>query len=171
MIMVNYKRILTSVFGLGFLSVAPGTWGSLPSLIIFWMLASLTNNTVVTAAMLILAVTGSIICVKFSPEAITATGKKDPSEIVADELAGQAVTFLGVSFLSEYPVCITSAAGFLLFRFFDVLKPWPIRKLEKLPAGWGILLDDLLAGIYAGVILFILLKSGVLDRINGMIAG
>jgi len=55
-------------------------------------------------------------------------------------------------------VWLTAIVGFLLFRFFDILKPWPIHKLEKLPKGWGVLLDDLLAGVYAGIAGFIFLR-------------
>ena len=78
--------------------------------------------------------------------------------MVADEFAGQAVTFLvigfsGISALPAGQLWLMTLAGFLCFRFFDILKPWPIRKLEKLPKGWGILADDLLAGVYAAVVL------------------
>jgi len=104
------------------------------------------------------ALAASIICVKFAPVAITATGKTDPPEVVTDEFAGQAVTFLMSPFpaagsVSAVELWGTVLVGFLLFRFFDILKPWPIRKLEKLPAGWGVLFDDVLAGTYAAVVL------------------
>ncbi len=106
---------------------------------------------------------GSVACVVFAPAAIAATGKNDPSEVVADELAGQAVTFLISSFLatgaaSPGKIWITALAGFVLFRIFDISKPWPISRLEKLPAGWGILADDLLAGVFAWVVLQIFIK-------------
>ena len=111
-------------------------------------------------AALILA--GSIICVKFAPATIEATGKTDPGEVVADELAGQALTYLVIPFFipvapTPVQICIITSAGFLLFRFFDILKPWPIRKLEKLPNGYGILADDLLAGVFAAIILLIII--------------
>jgi phosphatidylglycerophosphatase A len=104
------------------------------------------------------AAVASIICVKFAPVVIAATGKTDPPEVVTDEFAGQAVTFLISPFhaagsVSTTELWVTVLVGFLLFRFFDILKPWPIRKLEKLPAGWGVLFDDILAGIYAAVVL------------------
>lgn len=110
-----------------------------------------------------LALAGTIICVRFSPAVITATGKTDPREIVADELAGQAVTLLSIDFLttnepSARQIWIIAGLGFLLFRVFDITKPWPIRKLEKLPQGWGILADDLLAGVYAGAVLLLCLS-------------
>jgi len=107
-----------------------------------------------------LVVAGSVICVIFAPAIIAATGKGDPREVVADELAGQALTFLAVPFfitaeISTRQILITTALGFLFFRLFDIFKPWPIRKLEKLPAGWGVLADDLLAGVFAAIVLLV----------------
>jgi len=109
------------------------------------------------------AVAASVVCVKFAPAAIAATAKKDPGEVVADEVAGQAVTFLTIPLvigqgLTTSQIWTIAAAGFLLFRIFDVIKPPPIRKLEKFPQGWGILADDLLAGAYAAIALHICIK-------------
>ena len=134
------KRMLTSCFGLGRLPIAPGTWGSLPPVIIFGLMshygASPAMITNVMAA-LVLA--------------------------VADEFAGQAVTFLFSPFLAmgqamPRQILVTVFTGFVLFRLFDISKPWPIRKLEKYPAGWGILADDLLAGVFAWVVLQICIR-------------
>ncbi len=152
------KRMLTSCFGLGWLPFAPGTWGSLPPAIIFALIcyfgASVVGVSIVMAA---LAVAGSFVCVKFADVVIAETGKSDPSEVVADEFAGQALTFIGACTAGFGPI-VTAAIGFALFRIFDILKPWPIRKLEKLPSGWGILADDLLAGVYAAIILQICIR-------------
>jgi phosphatidylglycerophosphatase A len=101
--------------------------------------------------MAILALAGSIICIKLAPAVIAATNKSDPREVVADELSGQSTTFLFITALPVNSIWITVLLGFLLFRFFDIIKPWPIRRLEKLPKGWGILMDDLLAGVFAGI--------------------
>jgi hypothetical protein len=84
-------------------------------------------------------------------------------EVVADEFAGQSVTFIISPFLSMgsatgRQILITAFAGFVLFRLFDISKPWPIRRLEKYPAGWGILADDLLAGVYAWIVLQICIR-------------
>jgi phosphatidylglycerophosphatase A len=147
--------MLASCFGLGRLPVAPGTWGSLPPAIIFGLMCHLHTPAAVTSiVMASLVLAGSVICVKFAPGAIAATGKNDPREVVADEFAGQAITFLASSFLaaratSAGQVWGVAALGLVLFRIFDIAKPWPIRKLESLHAGWGILADDLLAGVYA----------------------
>ncbi len=151
------KRIFTSCFGLGFLPIAPGTWGSMPSAAIFAGICFLAPVEYAVSAnciaMTLLIAIGSFVCVRYSPAIINATGKKDPGEVVADELAGQAVTFIGVSAAGGKEILIITVAGFLLFRFFDIVKPSPARNLEKLPAGWGILADDLMAGVYAAIVL------------------
>jgi len=153
------KRLLTSCFGLGRLPLAPGTWGSLPPTIIFGLMWHFGISSIsISIAMAALALAGSVICVKFAPVIIRATRNTDPREIVADELAGQAVTFLAIVFLvpqasSTGHIWFITAGGFFLFRLFDIAKPCPIRRLEKLPKGWGVLADDLMAGAYAGIVL------------------
>jgi undecaprenyl-diphosphatase len=136
-------------------------------MVIFALLASMgISNNYLLLVMLLLALAGSIVCVRFAPAAIARTGKNDPGEVVADEFAGQAVTFMFAGFIPINYICTTAIAGFLLFRVFDVFKPWPIRRLEKFPKGWGILADDLLAGVYAGIALFLCLKFGAIDYIS-----
>ena len=153
------KRLFTSCFGLGFMPVAPGTWGSVPVAVIFAILAYLqTSPVVISLVMLALALIGSVVCVLFAPSVIAKVGKKDPGEIVADEFAGQAVTFLYLGTIARDQVFTAALIGFFVFRLFDILKPWPIHKLEKLPQGWGILADDLLAGVYAAIVLQIALR-------------
>ena len=157
------KRLLASCFGLGRLPVAPGTWGSLPPAIIFALMCHLgASALLISLVMAALALGGCAICIKFTPAVIAATGQTDPREVVADELAGQALTFLTIPFfipviLTTGQICIITSGGFLLFRLFDIVKPWPIRKLEKLPEGWGVLADDLLAGVYAAIVLLIVI--------------
>ncbi len=137
------------------LPVAPGTWGSIPAALLFGLLCHFhAPPLIVFIVMLATVLAGSMICIVFAPAAIEATGKKDPREVVADELAGQAVAFLAAGFFAaESNVAILAMVGFLAFRFFDILKPPPCRQLEKLPAGYGILLDDLMAGVYAAIVL------------------
>jgi len=158
------KRLLASCFGLGRLPVAPGTWGSLPPTIIFGLMSQFhVSGISISIVMAALAIAGSVICVRFAPAAIAATGNNDPGEVVADELAGQSVTFLvsplvAISAVSSRDVWVAAVLGFFLFRLFDIAKPWPIRKLEKLPKGWGVLADDLLAGVFAAIVLQIIIR-------------
>jgi len=168
------KRLLASCFGLGRLPLAPGTWGSLPAAIIFGLMCHFGASSIsISIVMAALALAGSIVCVRFAPVVIRVTGKGDPGEVVADELAGQAVMFLFIPFLtletfSTGQIWVTTVAGFLLFRLFDIAKPWPIRRLEKLPEGWGVLADDLLAGVYAGIVLLLCYKIGLIRYISGL---
>ncbi|MHC4629989.1 MAG: phosphatidylglycerophosphatase A family protein [Planctomycetota bacterium] len=157
------NRLLASCFGLGRLPVAPGTWGSLPPAIIFALMCYLgASALLISIVMAALALGGCAICIKFAPAVIAATGNPDPREVVADELAGQALTFLAITFLttgSATPrqIWVITVLGFVFFRLFDIVKPWPIQKLEKLPEGWGVLADDLLAGVYAAIVLLIVI--------------
>jgi phosphatidylglycerophosphatase A len=155
------KRMLTSCFGLGRLPVAPGTWGSLPPAVIFALMYYFgVSAGFISITMAALVVAGSVICIIFAPAIIAATGKDDPREVVADEFAGQALTFWAVPFfitadISTRQIFITTILGFLLFRLFDIAKPWPIRKVEKLPKGLGVLADDLLAAVFAAIVVLV----------------
>jgi phosphatidylglycerophosphatase A len=143
------------------LPLAPGTWGSLPPTAVFVLMSCLGGSAVIKSLVLMVFVlAGGFICVGFAPAIIGLTGRSDPREIVIDEFAGQSLTFLAIPFLlvenvTNAQVWTTAAVGFVLFRFFDIVKPRPIRRLEKLPAGWGILCDDLMAGLYAGLCLLV----------------
>ena len=148
------KRFFTSYLGLGWLPVAPGTWGSLAPAIVFGLLCCFGAPNFITWIILgLIALDAAAICVWFSPAVIEELGDKDPREVVVDEVAGQAITFIGACAAGGREIMITTAVGFLAFRLFDITKPWPCRLLEKLPAGWGILADDLMAAVYAAVVL------------------
>ena len=130
------KRLLASCFGLGRLPIAPGTWGSLPPAAVFavmWHFGA--SSVLISMIMAALALAGSAVCVICAPAVIKATGNADPREVVADEFAGQALTFLVIPFLatatiSTKQIWVTIVLGFLLFRLFDIVKPWPIRRVE-----------------------------------------
>ncbi len=143
-----------SVGGLGFLRPAPGTWGSAAPVAIVGLLVLAGSGQgalyLATAVMLALS---SLACVAWGGYAEERFGLKDAPEVVADESAGVCLPLL-----AGFPVATTIpewlavlAAAFLLFRLFDIIKPWPARQLEVLPAGWGVLLDDLMAGVYAAL--------------------
>ncbi len=143
-----------SVFGLGTLRPAPGTWGSLPPVAIAALLymsgygphASPVIYYITIGAILL---TFSAACVLQGPRAERYYGRKDPSNAVADETAGQCLSLLGLPVLTLWPMLATLAFAFVAFRICDIIKPWPANGLQRLPAGWGILIDDLIAGLYA----------------------
>ncbi len=148
------RLALLTVFGLGHLRPAPGTWGSAAAVCFcLGMLWSRVSPQAITIAMLILAVVFSIACVALGRWSETHYGKSDPSQVVADEVAGQALAlvFLPWHAPGEGNLWNLAMAGtaFATFRFFDILKPPPIQQIQRAPAGWGILLDDLLAGAAA----------------------
>jgi phosphatidylglycerophosphatase A len=148
------KRLFTSYLGLGWLPVAPGTWASLAPAVVFGLLCYFGAPKFITWIILcLIALDAATICVWFSPAVIEELGDKDPHEVVVDEVAGQALVFIGAYAAGGREILVTMVVGFLAFRLFDIIKPWPCRLLEKLPAGWGILADDLMAAVYAAVVL------------------
>jgi len=164
---MSWKRWIASCFGLGWLPIAPGTWGSLPPVVVFAVLAHLdVPAAVIAAVMAAFVVVASVACVACVPTVAALAGRTDPGEVVIDEVAGQALTFLIAAWflaadLSLKQCCVVAAIGFLLFRAFDITKPWPIRKLEALPEGWGVLADDLLAGVFAAIVLCVCIRLWV----------
>jgi phosphatidylglycerophosphatase A len=161
---MNWKRLVAACFGLGWLPVAPGTWGSALAAGVFALLLNLEVGAgIASVVMAILAVAGAVACITCTPAAEAARGKTDPGEIVMDEVAGQSLALLAALLVlpagpSVKHIWFATILGFILFRIMDIAKPWPIRKLERLPAGWGVLCDDLLAGVYAGVALAVALS-------------
>jgi phosphatidylglycerophosphatase A len=158
------KRWLATCCGLGWLPPAPGTWGSLPPAVAFGLLMYFRVPGVATMVVLgVMALGAAAACVLFAPASMAATGKNDPSEVVSDEFAAQALTFLVVPLLVPRPLTgwesfLLAGVGFLAFRVIDITKPWPIKKLERFPAGWGILADDIAAAIGAAVIVYVALR-------------
>jgi phosphatidylglycerophosphatase A len=135
--------VLSSWFGSGFAPVAPGTFGTLAAIPLVMGFGFLGPWAA------FLCVVGiSALAVWVSQKAESLFAKKDPSQVVIDEVAGLSVTMFLVP-LSWLSICL----GFFLFRFFDILKPWPVNRAEKLPGGFGIVLDDLVAGVYAQLFL------------------
>ena len=159
------KRWIAACFGLGWLPVAPGTWGSLPPAIVFAALMYCgvppAGTTIIMGAMVVL---GSVACLCCAPASVAAVGKNDPGEVVMDEFAGQALTFLAMPLLVARNLSggegfLAALLGFLLFRAFDIVKPWPIRKLERLPGAKGVLMDDLAAGVVSAIVLYVGMRS------------
>ncbi len=160
------KKLILSGLGTGYLPVAPGTWGSaviaLLYLLIGWRCPGRWEY--LSAAMLLIALAASVGCVALGPYAERTFGRKDPRYCTLDEWAGQAVSYLLLPpFLMAVPVgkmWVPAVAGFVAFRIFDVIKLSPARRLEKLPHGWGVLLDDIAAGVYANVLCQVVLRTG-----------
>lgn len=158
------KRFLVTGLGLGYLPIAPGTWGSAGAVAVFLLVAHFSGGrTVCTAGTLVaMAIIFSIICVALGDYAERVFAKKDPGQVTSDEWAGQAVTLLGLPLgVGPAQLLITAAAGFFAFRFFDIVKPPPARGLQRIHGGWGILIDDLIAGVYANIVCQVILRWGL----------
>jgi phosphatidylglycerophosphatase A len=141
----SFSRIMATVFFVGKIPFAPGTFGSLAGLLVFVVLSCFTRSLplqVLFAAVLFFA------GVYFSGKTALQDGKKDPPHIVIDEAAG---IFTALLFVPRADA-LSLAAVFILFRLLDITKIYPIGRLEDLPGGWGIMADDLAAGIISGII-------------------
>ncbi|MBF0495279.1 MAG: phosphatidylglycerophosphatase A [Deltaproteobacteria bacterium] len=135
---------------------APGTVGTAAAIPLYLILANLSKASYLISTLVVIIVG---IWVAGRGEKISET--KDPSWIVIDEIAGFLVTMAFVPFTFSKPWTIV--AGFLLFRFFDIVKPYPVRLIERrMPGGLGIVLDDVAAGIYANIFLHLLWWSGLM---------
>ncbi len=137
-------RVIATFFGLGFFPVAPGTLTSLAIVLLCRYLFDGPALPYLLLILFLLLALGVPAASAYSSE----LKKKDPGRIVIDEAAGQFLVFLSVP-----PDWTFLIAGFLLFRFFDIVKPFPIRKLEALPSGWGIMADDVAAALLAKALL------------------
>jgi len=149
------RKLIITGLGTGYLPIAPGSWGSAVVTGAFLLLAWAANGSiaVVGVAMGVVAAAASVGCLALGKFAETAYGRKDPSQCTLDEWAGQAVTFfllpVGTG-LDQW--LIVAAGGFLAFRLFDIIKLPPARGIQRLPAGEGILADDLIAGVDANLL-------------------
>jgi phosphatidylglycerophosphatase A len=144
--------VLATWFGVGLIPTAPGTWGSLAALPLAWAIRSLWSATGLAIAIAIVFFAGWWAAATVAK----AGGIKDPGFVVIDEVVGQWLVLMAAP---RDPLAWLLA--FLLFRIFDVWKPWPVRWADRdITGGLGIMLDDLLAAVYAAVVLSVLLASG-----------
>lgn len=161
----DYLALAIATCGVGYLPLAPGTWGSLLAVGFYLQLhnlwfphtdlppGSFVRSFLLVQILIIVIVTMLGLWSASRTERIT--GRKDPGKVVVDEVAGQLIALMAVpaGLWIGFPIPVLVA--FILFRFFDIVKPYPARKLEGIPGGLGIMADDLVAGLYAylGVIL------------------
>jgi phosphatidylglycerophosphatase A len=166
---LDYFALAITTFGVGYLPLAPGTFGAAVGVFIYLIFASIeertsfyssqnnwTNEQItawVHAVNLILFLLFCLLGIWASNRAVKLFQNKDPQKIVVDEVIGQLIVFLFVPFDAHWYFVL---AGFLLFRLFDIWKPYPMDSLQNLPAGIGVCADDILAGVYSGVCLSVL---------------
>jgi phosphatidylglycerophosphatase A len=152
-----WATLVATFFGIGRIKPGPGTWASVATVIV-WTLASWQIPAPYRiAATLIAAALITLVGIPAATRVSRGSGIKDPQFVVIDEVAGQLVALIGAPLMWK-----SFLAGLILFRVFDILKPFPIRQLERLPEGTGIVVDDLGAGVYALIIMHLLLHFGLL---------
>jgi phosphatidylglycerophosphatase A len=153
--MKHFILVLATGFGVGYSPVAPGTLGTLIAIPVFYFLSNISSPVYE-----ITLIGFFFLSVWISENAEIFFDKKDDQKIVIDEIMGFLVTMLWIP-----KTTILIIIGFFLFRFFDILKPFPIRRLEqKLKGGYGVVLDDVLAGVYANIVIEMLLVTKLISH-------
>ena len=154
-----WATLIATFFGAGRMRPGPGSWGSAATVFLWWLLTRWISPTWQTPTACLLALLVVLIGIPAATHVARASGIKDPGFVVIDEVAGQLIALIAV------PVTWQSlVAGFILFRGFDIVKPPPVRSLESLPEGAGIVIDDVGAGLYALACMHLLLHFGWLPR-------
>jgi len=153
----QWATLTATFFGIGRLRPGPGTWGSVATVALWAALAHALAPELRTPVAIALALLITLIGIPAATRVARATGRKDPQFVVIDEVAGQLIALIAVPLAWK-----TFLAGLILFRGFDIIKPPPVRQLEKLPEGTGIVLDDVGAGIFAFAVMHLLLHFGLL---------
>jgi len=152
-----WATLVATFFGTGRLKPGPGTWGSLATVVLWALLSHFLPTSWVLPANVGLAGLAIAVGIPAATQVARASGKKDPQFVVIDETAGQLITLIGA------PLAWKSfLTGFILFRAFDIVKPPPVRQLERLPEGTGIVVDDVAAGLYGMAVMHLLLHWGLL---------
>lgn len=148
---MSFARFVLSYCGCGLLPKVPGTWGTAGAALTAWALLTWWPGAQHDWMLLCLGwvALASALTVILAPILIQEDGLTDPQTIVMDEVAGYWMTLA----FARRPDVTTLVVAFFLFRFLDVVKPWPANRFESLPAGWGVLCDDLMAGLYGAAVL------------------
>ena len=146
--MIRLAFAIATVFKAGYIPIAPGTVGSIIGLLVFWLIkdyASFTIEMFVAAILFFVGVWASTIVEQVLQ-------RQDPGVVIVDEVVGMLVALMLLP-----PTTTVIFLAFFLFRFFDIVKPYPARWCEQLSRGWGIMMDDVVAGLYVNVLIHIAL--------------
>ena len=155
----RWATLVATFFGIGHMQPGPGTWGSAVTVLLWWLVARWIVPAWQPWVAILLAATAVLVGIPAATRVARASGVKDPQFVVIDEVAGQLITLIAA------PMAWKSLLlGFILFRGFDIVKPPPVRSLERLPEGTGIVIDDVAAGLYALAVMQIVLHFGLLPR-------
>lgn len=147
-----FHHLIATGFGSGYSPIAPGTAGALLAMLIWWGYSSLLMDCSSTLLLTLFLVVVFTIAGIWSASVVEKYWGKDPSRVVVDEMVGTWIALLAVPSDAHWGYML---AAFVLFRFFDILKPFGVRRMEKLPSGFGIMADDILAGIYGLIVIYL----------------
>ena len=152
----DYLALVISTCGVGYLPLMPGTYGSLVAVGMFLGLTQVAKGNTLTAVVLVLIVAVTFAGIWAGSRTEALSGRKDPGKVVVDEVAGQLISLFPLTLFAQW-TSVAVIISFILFRFFDIVKPYPARRFEALKGGLGIMCDDLVAGVYGAVITSIIL--------------
>jgi phosphatidylglycerophosphatase A len=138
--------LVATFFGAGLLKPGPGTYGSIAAMLLWYGIGHALNPSPQALAIgtALAALIATLIGIPAATIVARESGRKDPGHVVIDEVAGQLIALIAMPLDMGYAIF-----GLFLFRLFDITKPWPVRRLEKIPEGTGIMLDDVAAGLLA----------------------
>jgi phosphatidylglycerophosphatase A len=150
---LDYAALAIATFGVGYLPLIPGTFGSMVGVAIFLLLVYWPLQVAFIPLIVVLGIWAASRTERL-------LGRKDPGKVVVDEVAGQMISLLPLAFLlPDGPWLVWVIVSFNLFRLFDIFKPYPARRFEALHGGVGIMADDLVAGVYGAIVTTIVIKA------------
>ena len=153
----DYLALSIATCGVGYLPLAPGTFGSLVGVGLFLLFARVLTGGPLVAVVLFLIVAFTVVGTWAATRTEQLSGRKDPGKVVVDEVAGQLIALFPLTLFTRWSTAAV-IVSFILFRFFDIVKPYPANRLQELNGGAGVMFDDLVAGVYAAVIVSIILR-------------
>lgn len=147
----DYLALAIATWGVGYLPLMPGTFGSLVGVGIFLGLTQVATGNALVAVVLVAIVAVTFGGIWAAARTEDLSNRKDPQKVVVDEVAGQLISLFPLTLFAQWSI-VAVIISFILFRFFDIVKPYPAGRLEALEGGLGVMCDDLVAGVYAAVI-------------------
>jgi len=153
----DYLALSIATCGVGYLPLMPGTFGSLLAVGIFVLFARNVSGSSLVAVVLVLILATTFAGIWAGTRTEQLSGRKDPGKVVIDEVAGQFISLFPLTLFTRWST-FAVIVSLILFRFFDIVKPYPANRLQDLSGGAGVMFDDLVAGVYAAAVVSIILK-------------
>lgn len=147
-----FHNFIATGFGSGYSPIAPGTAGALLAMLIWWGYSLLFSHCISILVLTFIVIVVFTFAGVWSSSVVEKYWGEDPSRVVVDEMVGTWIALLAVPEGAHWGYML---AAFVLFRFFDIVKPLGVRKMESLPSGFGIMADDILAGIYGFIVIYL----------------